>query len=211
MAWKLAKSLDVLRAQINDAYPNRNKASDGTIGNPEHSSRLSDHNPNAARVVCALDITHDPAHGLDAGRMAGTLRLSKDIRIKYLISNGRISNPSIAGGAWRKYSGKNPHDHHFHISVKSEKADVITPWDIGDTGTDIKAVLRDTASPKPVRPFLVKGTKGPAVELLQKLLSVKADGEFGPKTEAAVKAFQKKSNLVVDGKVGAYSWAALEA
>lgn len=35
------------------------------------------------------------------------------------------------------------------------------------------------------------------------------DGEFGPATESAVKEFQKKSHLEVDGEIGANTWAAL--
>jgi peptidoglycan hydrolase-like protein with peptidoglycan-binding domain len=35
------------------------------------------------------------------------------------------------------------------------------------------------------------------------------DGIFGPKTEAAVRAFQQNENLGVDGIVGRQTWAAL--
>lgn len=207
MAWRTAKSLDVLRAQINAEFPGRDKSADGTIGDEAHSSRASDHNPNSARVVCAMDITHDPAHGLDAGKVADTLRLSGDPRIKYVISNRRIAN---SGKPWRKYTGSNPHDHHFHVSVHGNY-DSTAPWEIGERGTDILAVLRNTVSPKPARQFLVKGSKGADVERLQAILKIKVDGEFGPKTEAAVKTFQKESKLVADGKVGVYTWRALEA
>jgi peptidoglycan hydrolase-like protein with peptidoglycan-binding domain len=57
--------------------------------------------------------------------------------------------------------------------------------------------------------YLNKGDFGPSVRKLQQLLGVKVDGDFGPKTEAAVKAFQRKHSLVVDGKVGPKTWAAL--
>lgn len=40
-----------------------------------------------------------------------------------------------------------------------------------------------------------------AVIALQKALKITADGDFGPKTEAAVKAFQSANGLVVDGIV----------
>jgi putative chitinase len=58
---------------------------------------------------------------------------------------------------------------------------------------------------------LRKGSTGPEVVRLQRLLHVKpADGDFGPKTAAAVRAFQKSHGLVADGVVGPATWAALE-
>ena len=57
---------------------------------------------------------------------------------------------------------------------------------------------------------LVKGSKGDAVKALQTLLgSLAIDGSFGDKTLAAVKDFQKKNNIGVDGIVGAITWGKL--
>ena len=56
---------------------------------------------------------------------------------------------------------------------------------------------------------LYKGCEGLDVKMLQRLLGVEDDGIFGVKTEAAVKEFQKKHNLVVDGIVGEKTWKAL--
>lgn len=56
---------------------------------------------------------------------------------------------------------------------------------------------------------LKRGDKGDDVKTLQKALGVDADSVFGPKTEAAVIAFQKKNNLEPDGIVGPKTWAAL--
>ena len=56
------------------------------------------------------------------------------------------------------------------------------------------------AAKKEFKPFKV-GSKGEAVKKVQELLSLNADGDFGPGTEKAVKAFQKKSGLPVTGVV----------
>lgn len=132
MAWRVAKSLEKLKQQVNQKWPGRKKGSDGTIGNDEHArrGRSSDHNPwvkdGTMGVVTAMDITHDPAGGCDAGQLAETIRGTRDRRVKYIIWNRKISNSSPQSGqpawAWRRYGGTNPHDKHVHISVKSNKA-----------------------------------------------------------------------------------------
>lgn len=132
MTWRMAKSLEVLRLQLNAAYPKRSKSSDGGIGNAEHSARSSDHNPDTDGVVKARDFTHDPKNGLDSEKLAEALRASRDPRIKYLISNRKICAGSDGPSpwAWRQYTGSNPHNHHCHISVKKAKKfyDDETPW-----------------------------------------------------------------------------------
>ncbi|MCC7160281.1 peptidoglycan-binding protein [Candidatus Nomurabacteria bacterium] len=52
------------------------------------------------------------------------------------------------------------------------------------------------------------GSKGEQVKCLQAGLSLVADGSFGPKTQAAVVAWQKSMGLVADGIFGAKSRAA---
>jgi N-acetylmuramoyl-L-alanine amidase len=71
-----------------------------------------------------------------------------------------------------------------------------------------------TASPQAStpagRPTLRRGAKGEAVGELQRLLGgLKVDEDFGGLTEAAVKSFQTVYGLVVDGVVGATTWANL--
>src|SRR5262245_3460018 len=141
--WRVALSLLRLREQVNAKFPGRSKDSDGTIGDQNHCPGSSDHCPNISDggvgVVTAMDITHDPAHGLDAGAVAETLRLGRDPRIKYIISNRRIANFQALDGqpafAWRPYNGPNPHNKHFHLSVRSGKTgpsgyDTTTTWNI---------------------------------------------------------------------------------
>jgi len=138
--WRVAKSLLVLRDQVNLAAPNRKKTNDGTIGDAAHQTRDSDHNPwvrdGGVGVVTAMDITHDPANGCDAGMLAEAIRGSRDPRVKYLIWNRRIANHLALDGTapwdWRPYNGSNPHDHHVHISVNSDKSlyDSTQEWTI---------------------------------------------------------------------------------
>ena len=57
--------------------------------------------------------------------------------------------------------------------------------------------------------LLKKGSKGDDVKKLQEKLGVEAIGTFGPKTEAAVKVWQKANGLKDDGIVGPATWAKL--
>ena len=63
-------------------------------------------------------------------------------------------------------------------------------------------------------PLLREGDREHPVRTLQHLLrarnqSVDVDGIFGPKTDAAVRAFQMDNHLSVDGLVGPATWAEL--
>ncbi len=136
MTWRVAKALLKLREQVNARFPTRAKGWDGTIGDEAHASRTSDHNPwvrdNGMGIVTAIDITHDPAHGVDSYRLADQLAQSRDHRIKYIISNRRICSSEVQPWQWRTYTGSNPHDHHVHVSVKPDKRlyDDEAPWEI---------------------------------------------------------------------------------
>jgi len=57
--------------------------------------------------------------------------------------------------------------------------------------------------------LLKVGSKGDDVKKLQEKLGVEAIGTFGPKTEAAVKAWQKANGLKDDGVVGDATWSKL--
>lgn len=63
---------------------------------------------------------------------------------------------------------------------------------------------------------LRRGDRGPQVELLQRALTdaghrLEPDGQFGPATERAVRAFQRQASLVVDGLAGPKTLAALDS
>ena len=64
-------------------------------------------------------------------------------------------------------------------------------------------------------PVLQRGSRGQAVMTVQRVLLIagfyggSTDGDFGPKTDEAVRAFQKYSSLIADGIVGHRTWYAL--
>lgn len=143
MTWYIAKSLEVLRAQLNERAPNRSKVSDGGIGDAAHSARTSDHNPTSAGQVCARDFTNDPAGGMAGQWLADTLVASRDPRIKYIIWNRRIldTRPGMKPWTWQPYSGTNDHTHHVHVSVfAGVLGDDARRWNLGgpaDQGDDV--------------------------------------------------------------------------
>ena len=75
-------------------------------------------------------------------------------------------------------------------------------------GEQVKRGKANAAS----NPILQLGSKGPAVRTLQQLLNkagvvCATDGDFGPKTETAVKSFQSKVGLEATGVVNHKTWA----
>ena len=72
----------------------------------------------------------------------------------------------------------------------------MTLADAGDQTPDALPVIRLAA-------------RGTAVMLLQRLLLIKDDGIFGPKTQRAVREFQREAGLGDDGVVGKDTWTAL--
>ena len=56
---KLSKAASQLREQIDDSFPDRDRTSDGWIGDTRHAARKSDHNPDEQGWVRAIDIDRD--------------------------------------------------------------------------------------------------------------------------------------------------------
>lgn len=124
MTYFLAPSLVQLRAEVNAAFPKRDKSSDGWIGDPSHAARASGHNPcwtcggDLNGIVRAIDIDVDDG---DPGRDLRRMLLNEligDPRIWYVISNGIIYSRSYGWQA-RTYTGKNGHFSHLHGEILS--------------------------------------------------------------------------------------------
>jgi lysozyme len=104
--------------------------------------------------------------------------------------------------------GKNVHKDQFLKRVLAYMATDFRPENVD------KPAPKPTV-PNPGRAVLKKGMTGGDVPVLQRWLKTKGyytslvDGDFGPKTNEAVKAAQKALGLVVDGIVGPKTWAAM--
>lgn len=205
MGWRVAESLKKLREQLNTAFPNRDKSSDGSIGDAAHSSRKSDHNPNSAGVVCAIDIDEDLTPSNTVAGIVAQIQMSRDPRVKYIIYEGQIT---VKGDItrWKPYHGANPHKHHAHISVVGdpELYDDAREWQIA--GPLVDDVV--TMTPDVVRDVKL-GDKGTDVRAIQEKLGVSVDGIFGKNTERAVINFQSANDLNTDGIVGSKTRQAL--
>lgn len=212
MSWRIARSLLTLRAEIDAAFPRRSTRSDGDIGDAAHATRSSDHNPwivdgRGQGVVSALDITDDDVSGADMGRFVEWLaKVSRDERVKYVIHRRKITSSyrTSTAPAWaaRPYSGINAHMQHLHISVRSERAyyDDGSPWGVAAAWAKPAASgPRPVVGPHPLR----LGSTGSQVREVQRRAggAGKVDGVYGPRTAAAVRAFQKRRRLPITGVV----------
>lgn len=148
IGWRLARSLEGLRREVNTQWPHRSKASDGTIGDLAHAARPSDHNPNPAGVVRAFDVTAD---GIDADAFAERIRVLGSVGHRALRDGGVViwdrrlaSGPS--GWKWRHYGGANPHTKHVHVSVGRQSGDYDSPdrWELETDPEDFMPALTDT-------------------------------------------------------------------
>lgn len=116
---RLSKSVVQLREQADDAYPDRQRDSDGTYADAKHANRKSDHNADPVTgYVRALDLDADfTKSSATAHYLADQIRIAakSDKRIAYVIFDRKIAS---ARSLWRwvKYRGVNPHTKHIHIS-----------------------------------------------------------------------------------------------
>lgn len=129
--WVLTKGLQNLRGQLNERWPNRDHASDGTIGDAAHQAEMSGHNPDdtsGSRAAWNGDSDSIPevrAFDCDSDfREPGTtpLMVVNHIRklsgvstvIRYMIFN-RTMYHSRNGFKATVYSGASAHTEHIHF------------------------------------------------------------------------------------------------
>lgn len=141
--WILTESLAGLRLAFNLRFPNRDRTSDGTIGDASHATRASGHNPDDTAGVTAEFTDADTVAEVRAIDVDSDLRdlavTMRDViaailatpadrdRLAYIIFDRTIWS---ARSSWqpRAYDGPSPHTGHAHFSG-SPAADASTaPW-----------------------------------------------------------------------------------
>ena len=221
--WRLARSIARLKDEVETEYPGTIV---WTIGDEDHQSTWSDHNPNeCCDVVCAADVKGNA--GLDLAAFVRHLITNPHPNLRYVIYNRKIYQRKNNFEP-QNYTGPNAHAEHAHVSSgNGPDGRSTTNYDNGSTSWRIASIDKTPSKPsqpsKPSvpttklgnkMPTIQNGNKGSRVRMLQGLLiawryNVAVDGVFGPKTEAAVRSFQSKYAKPSDGIVGPITWNAL--
>jgi hypothetical protein len=137
----LVPCLVQLRTELDELNPDRDRSSDGWIGDTAHQQRVSDHNDDEVGAVPIHDAdTKHEVHALDADPdglpmgdiVAGIVarcRAGKENRLRYVIWDHTIWEASNGWRA-RPYPGTDPHTGHAHFSASYDsirEADT-RPW-----------------------------------------------------------------------------------
>ncbi len=179
----LAPALARLRTEVNSEWPDRDRRTDGWLGDADHQARLSQHNPDEWNLVRALDLDTD---GINVARVLKSLIGAPGVW--YVIHDGRIWSRTF-GWKPRRYTGPNPHEGHIHVSLL----------------LDYAAAFVDhswlTQVRRPAKRWR-QGDRGEALQRWQRLLGVEPDGVYGPQTAAAVNRLKREQGWRQDGVLG---------
>jgi len=193
---KLAKTLQILRDEnLNRKWPHRPRINDGWIGDAAHQARNSDHNPNRRDTVDAIDVDSTQLGDTPIHVPTVIAAMIMHPSTHYVIHNRRIMDaddqfmPHV-------YTGSNPHGKHIHGSV------------LQNARAESSIVVYRFISKPMSWPLLKPGLRDKTVRELQAYLigwgyGIRVDGDYGKNTTAAVRDFQHRTGITVDGIVGA--------
>jgi hypothetical protein len=136
--------------------PQRDKSSDGWIGDAAHADKTSDHNPDETGKVPVYDIDKlNEVHAIDVDvtlrqtdltmekvvqHLLKRCRSGAEKRLRYIIYNRRIW---AASNGWRQeeYDGANPHTQHAHFSLSydTNREASRASWELEDIPVSLTA------------------------------------------------------------------------
>ena len=131
--------------------------------------------------------------------------------------NGKLTS---MGGKCFEWMCANAPKYGFYLQGSDPKSKEFEAWHwqyaLGDASPDGSTQAAPAAAPSapaaggmkfdyPGTPVKL-GTKGPSDALVQAVIGAKSDGDFGPKSVAALKAWQTANGLTADGSVGPVTW-----
>lgn len=190
MAWTVVPCLEDLRRQLNTAFPDRDRTSDGGVGDTSHAASKSSHNPDktgnpehadkdSADEVRARDFDKDLNHPTVTmtdvvDHLVDGARAGRFWWLRYVIWQGAIWHKNTA---WqpRAYTGPNRHDHHAHVNSDfTQAADTIAGvdyhleelTDMAVNDDDAKKIARfvwQHLEPDPTDPDQETGKKPPTL------------------------------------------------
>jgi hypothetical protein len=147
MAWVVVPPLDALRDQLNAIAPNRDKTTDGSIGNQAHASGRSSHNPDrSGRPEHADGDSVDEVRARDFDKDLRTPGLTMAMVVRHLVLGARsgrfwwlryiifdkIIYHRSTGFQARAYTGSNTHQEHAHVNSDfTQAADTARNVDYG--------------------------------------------------------------------------------
>lgn len=234
--WYLNAFLTSWRTAVDKKFPNRSKASDGTIGDLFHQGEsFSEHNPDADGSVDAWDMD-DNLDGPNSNALGTPNELAEIEKLKTAfqrlpesqlwIHNKTIANRDVENWKRRPYSGASEHKEHVHWQSRSSMEKVAVSSSVLDNvvtaiNNPVRLVSYDTST-IPAWPVAASVAYDVSdvhsyyltVEKAQRRLhergwSIVIDGHYGPATAHIVHAFQTEKGLTPDSKLGPKTWRAL--
>ena len=137
MSWKPVAGVTVMRNQINKRWPDRDKRSDGVVGDLAHQARPSDHNPDSRGYVHAVDIDEDLRGSkndniwlADQIIAYARMRRSGSSRLKYVVYEDKIASGTYANHFWTWRGDSYGHKIHMHVSFTKQGQEDTTEFGI---------------------------------------------------------------------------------
>lgn len=233
-SWYLAPALQALLDELNEVFPDRDKASDGTIGDAAHQAEsFSDHNPDPRStppgVVRALDIDSNGPLGVSTPLVEKVLSaVIGDERAYYVIWDGKIMSRTY-GWVPHVYTGPSAHLEHVHVSIQGHLlSETQAALIAGDTSPWLDPPVPNPTLPAVRLSRVVDAARHPRqtwapvnVKRVQRALVSRrllppagVTGIYGPSTRQAVGRFQRSvgyRGVDADGVLGVRSGTLLGA